>query len=76
MKVDDYDYHECVCRRKRSTRIMWAKRPLAPNTPASAIIHIHLATRPLCRGSLCIAMRDGSLSYYGGKSITTGGFSI
>ena len=40
MKDDDYHYHECVCRRKRSTRIMWAKRPLVPNTPTSAIIHI------------------------------------
>ena len=47
MKDDDYHYHECVCRRKRSTRIMWAKRPLVPNTPASAIIHIHLATQSL-----------------------------
>ena len=44
--IDEVVDHECVCRRKRSTRIMWAKRPLlAPNTPASAIIHIHLATR-------------------------------
>ena len=50
MKVDDYDYYECVCRRKRLTRIMWAKRPLAPNTSASAIIHIHLASQAMWWG--------------------------
>ena len=47
IKGDDLcDCRECGCfsEKDQLCKMIWAKRPLKHNTPASAIIRIHLAT--------------------------------